>query len=121
MRVKEESQRAGLRLNIKKKKKYKIMASSPTTAWQTEGEKMEIVTDFLFLDSKITVDSDCSHKIRRQLLLGRKVMTKKQRHYSADKSPYSQGYGPPSGHSCGQRRQNAKELMPLNRGAGEDS
>ena len=50
------------------------MASSPTTAWQTEGEKMEIVTDFLFLDSKITVDSDCSHEIRRQLLLGRKMM-----------------------------------------------
>ena len=51
------------------------MASSPTTAWQTEGEKMEIVTDFLFLDSKITVDSDYSHEIRRQLLLGRKAMT----------------------------------------------
>ena len=51
------------------------MASSPTTAWQTEGEKMEIVTDFLFLDSKITADSDCSHEIRRRLFLGRKAMT----------------------------------------------
>ena len=72
MRMKEESNRAGLNLNIKK---TKIMASSPITAWQTEGEKVEAVTDFLFLGSKITVDSDCSHEIRRQLLLGRKVMT----------------------------------------------
>ena len=61
MRVKE-SERAGLRLNIKK---TKIMASSPITTWQIKGEKVEVVTDFLFLDSKITVDSDCSHEIRR--------------------------------------------------------
>ena len=72
MRVKEESERAGLRLNIKKSK---IMASSPITAWQMEGEKVEVVTDFLFLGSKITTDDDCSHEIRRQLLLGRKAMT----------------------------------------------
>ena len=72
VRVKEESERAGLNLNIKKK--TKIMASSPITAWQMEGEKVEVVTDFLFLGSKITVDSDCSHEIRRQLLLGRKAM-----------------------------------------------
>ena len=71
MRVKE-SERAGLRLNIKK---TKIMASSPITTWQIKGEKVEVVTDFLFLDSKITVDHDCSHEIRRQLLLGRKAMT----------------------------------------------
>ena len=79
------------------------MASGPITAWQIEGEKVEAVTDFLFLGSKITADGDCSHEIRRQLLLGRKVMTnldsvEKQRHYSADKGPYSQGYGLPSGH-----------------------
>ena len=97
MRVKEESERAGLSQNIKKKKS-KIMASSPITVWQIEGEKVEVVTDFLFLGFKISVDSDCSHEIRRQLLLGRKVMTKKQRHCSADKGPYSQRYGLPSGH-----------------------
>ena len=72
MRMKEESERADLRLNIKK---VKIMASSPTTAWQIEGEKVEVVTDFLFLGSKITADSDYSHEIRRQFLLGRKAMT----------------------------------------------
>ena len=76
MRVKEESERASLRLNIKKKKKKpKIMVSSPITAWQIEEEN-KVVTDFLFLGSKITADSDCSHEIRRLLLLGRKVMTK---------------------------------------------
>ena len=62
MRVKEESERAGLRLNIRK---TKIMASGPITAWQIEGEKVEAVTDFLFLGSKITANSDCSHEIRR--------------------------------------------------------
>ena len=72
MRVKEESERASLRLNIKK---TKITAPSPITAWQIEGEKVEVVTDFLFLGSKITVDGDCRHKIRRRLLPGRKVMT----------------------------------------------
>ena len=65
IRVKDESEKAGLRLNIKK---TKIMASGPITAWQIEGEKLEIVTDFLFLGSKITVDSNCSHEIRRRLL-----------------------------------------------------
>ena len=72
MRVKEESERAGLRLNIKK---TKIMASSRITIWQIEGEKVDVVTDFLFLGSKITADGDCSHEIRRRLLLGRKAMT----------------------------------------------
>ena len=71
MRVKEESERASLRLNIKK---TKITAPSPITAWQIEGEKVEVVTDFLFLGSKITAAGDCSHGIRR-LLPGRKVMT----------------------------------------------
>ena len=71
MRVKEESERA-LRLNTKK---TKISPSSPITAWQIEGERVEVVTDFLFLGFKITPDGDCSHEIRRQLLLGRKAMT----------------------------------------------
>ena len=70
--VKEKSERAGLKLNIKK---TKIMATSPITSWQIEGEKVEVVTDFLFLGSKITADGDCSHEIRRQLLHGRKAMT----------------------------------------------
>ena len=104
MQVKEESERAGLRLNIKKKKNYtKIMASGPITSRQIEGEKVEIVTDFLFLGSKVTADGDCSHEIRRRLLLGRKAMTNldkcvaKQRHYSANKGLHSQGYGLPDG------------------------
>jgi len=71
MRVKEESERASLKLNMKK---TKIMASSPVTSWQIEGEKVEVVTDFLFLGSKITADADCSHEIRRHLLLGRIAM-----------------------------------------------
>ena len=72
MRVKEESETTSLKLNIKK---TKIMASGTITSWQIEGEKVEIVTDFLFLGSKVTADGDCSHEIRRQLLLGRKVIT----------------------------------------------
>ena len=72
MRVKEESERACLKLN---NKKTKIMASSPITSWQIEGEKVEAVADFLFLGSKITADGDCSHEIRKCLLLGRKAMT----------------------------------------------
>ena len=72
MKVKEESEKAGLKLHIQK---TKIMASSSITSWQINGETMETVTDFIFLDSKITADGDCSHKIKRCLLLGRKVMT----------------------------------------------
>ena len=72
MRVKEESEKAGLKLNIKK---TKIMASSPIIAWQIEEENVEVVTDSLFLGSKITADVDCSHENRRQLLLGRKDIT----------------------------------------------
>ena len=71
MRVKEESERAGLKLNIKK---IKTMASGPITSWQIEGEKVEVVTEFLFLGSKITADGNCSHEIRRHMLLGRKGM-----------------------------------------------
>ena len=72
MKVKEESEKVGLNLSIQK---AKIMASGTITYIQIEGEKVEAVTDFLFLDSKITVDGDCSHEIRRRLLLGRKAMT----------------------------------------------
>ena len=72
MRVKEESEKAGLKLNIEKSK---IMASCPITSWQTDGEKVEAVTDFIFWGSKITVDVDYSHEIKRRLLLGRKAMT----------------------------------------------
>ena len=77
------------------------MASSPITAWQIEGEKVEAVTDFLFLGSKTTEDSDCSREIRRRWLLGRKAMTnlEKQGRCSTDKGPQSQGYGLPSGHA----------------------
>ena len=72
MKVKEESEKAGLKLNIQK---TKIMASSPITSWQIGGETVETVADFIFLGSKITADGDCSHDIKRLLLLGRKVMT----------------------------------------------
>ena len=73
MKVKEESKNAGIKLNIQK---TKIMESSPITSWQVEMGKVEVVTDFLFLGSKITADSDCSHEVKRHLLLGRKAMTK---------------------------------------------
>ena len=87
MKVKEESEKFGLKLSFQK---MKIMASDPITSWQTEKETMEIVTDFIFLGSKITVGSDCSHEIKRCLLLGRKAMTNldnvlKSRHYFAKK------------------------------------
>ena len=71
-RVKEESKKAGLKFSIQK---TKIVAPSPITSWQIEGQKVEAVTDFIFLGSKITLDSDCSHEIKRRLLLGRKAMT----------------------------------------------
>ena len=72
MKVKEESEKVGLKLNIQK---VKIMASGAITSWQIDRETMETVTDFIFLGSKITTDSDCSHEIKRHLLLGRKAMT----------------------------------------------
>ena len=72
MKVKEESEKASLKLNIQK---IKIMASSPITSWQIDGETVETVADFIFLGSKITADGDCSHEIKRHLLLGKKVMT----------------------------------------------
>ena len=72
MKMKEESEKGGLNLNIQK---TKIMASGPTTSWEIDGETVETVSDFIFLGSKITTDGDCSHEIKRRLLLGRKVMT----------------------------------------------
>ena len=72
MKVKEESEKVGLKLNIQK---TKIMTSSPITSWQIDGETMETESDFIFLGSKITANGDCSHEIKRLLLLGRKVMT----------------------------------------------
>ena len=91
MKVKEESEIVGLKLNIQK---IKIMASSFITSWQIDGETVDIVTDFIFLGSKITADGDWSCKIKRHLLLGKKVMTNlsKQRHYFANKGLSSQGY-----------------------------
>ena len=76
IRMKEESEKAGLKLNIQK---MKIMTSSPITLWQKNGVTVEIVIDFIFLGSKITVDGDCNHEIKRHLLLGRKAMTKLDR------------------------------------------
>ena len=91
MKVKEESENVGLKLNIQK---IKIMASGPITSWQTDGET---VSDLILGGSKVTVDGDCSHEIKRCLLLGRKVMTNldsllKSRHYFANKGPSSQSY-----------------------------
>ena len=101
IRVKEESEKDGSKLNIQKPK---IMASSPITSWQIDGEKLETVADFIFLGSKLTVDVNCSHEIKRCLLLGRKAMAnldsilQSQRHYFANKGRSSQGYGFSSGH-----------------------
>jgi len=97
LKVKEESEKVGLKLNIQK---MKIMASSPITSWQMDEETVETVAGFIFVGSKITADGDCSHDIKRGLLLGRKVrqLIKKQRHYFANKGPSSQGYGFSSSH-----------------------
>ena len=94
MKVKEESKKVGLKLNIQK---TKIMASGPITSWQIDGETVETVADFIFLDCKIIADGDCSHEIKRCLLLGRNAMTNldsvlKSRHYFANKGPYNQSY-----------------------------
>ena len=100
MEVKEESEKVGLKLNIQK---TKIMASGPITSWQIDGETMKIVTDFILWVSKITADGDCSHAIKRCLLLERKVMTTldsilKSRHYFSIKVPFGQSYGFSSSH-----------------------
>ena len=95
MKVKEESEKVDLKLNIQK---IKIMASDPITSWQTDGETVETRRDFIFLGSKITADGDCSHEMKRRLLLGRKVKTNidsllQSRDYFVNKGPSSQGYG----------------------------
>ena len=95
MKVKEESEKAGLKLSIQK---AKIMPSGSISSWQIDGEGMETVRDFTSGGSKITADGDCSHEIKRRLLLGSKVMTNldsilKSRHYFANKGPSSQSYG----------------------------
>ena len=98
MKVKEESGKAGLKLNIQK---AKSMASSPITSWQIDGETMETVTYFIFLDSKITADGDCSHEIKRRLLLGRMTNLDsifKSRDITLLTGPSSQGYGFSCGH-----------------------
>ena len=100
IKVKEETENVALKLNIQK---TKIMASGPITSWQIDGETMKRMTEFILGGSKITADGDCSHEIKRHLLLGRKAMTKldsvkKERHYFASKDPSSQSYGFPSSH-----------------------
>ena len=100
MKVKEESEKVGLMLSIQK---TKIMASGPITSWEVDGETVERVTDFIFGGSKTTADGDCSHEIKKRLLLGRKAMQprqhiKKQRQYFANKGPSSQSYGFASSH-----------------------
>ena len=100
MKVKQESGKVVLKFNIQK---TKIMASSPITSWQIDGETMETVTDFIFLGSKITADGNCCHEINRHLLLGRKAMTNlgsilKSRDHFVDKGLYSQSYGFSSTH-----------------------
>ena len=87
-KVKEESEKAGLKFNIQE---TKVMASGPITSWEIDGETVETVADFIFLCSKITADGECSHEIKRHLLLGRKAMT-------TDKGPSSQSYGFSSSH-----------------------
>ena len=100
MKVKEESEKVGLKLNIQK---TRIVASSPITSWQIDGETMNTETDIIFLGSQITADGDCSHEIKRHLLLGRKAMTnldstKMKRYHFANKGQYSQSYGLSSSH-----------------------
>ena len=98
MKVKEEREKVGLKLNIQK---IKIMASGPITSWQINGKTGETVADFIFLGSKFSADGDCSHEIKRRLLLGRTVMTSLDRILKSRDitlSTTSQGYGFPSGH-----------------------
>ena len=99
MKVKEESEKVGSKLNIQKRK---IMASGPITSWEIDGETVETVSDFILGGSKITTDGDCSHEIKRRLLLGRKVMTNLDSTFKsrdiANKGPSSQGYDFSCGH-----------------------
>ena len=128
MKVKEKSKKVGLKINIHK---MKIMASGPITSWEIDGETMETVSDFIFLGSKITAHGDCSHEIKRHLLLGRKVMTNLDSIFKSrditlpTKVRLVKAMVFPS--SCMdvrvglRRRLSAEELMLLNCGVGEDS
>ena len=128
MKVKEESEKVGLKLNIQK---TKIMASGPITSWQIDEETVETVADFIFLGSKITADGDCSHKIKRRLHLGRKVMTNldsilKSRDITLPTKVHliKATVFPVVMYGCGswtKRKLSAEELMLLNCGVGEDS
>ena len=95
MKVKEESEKVGLKFNIQE---TKIMVSGPITSWQVDGETMKTVTDFIWGGSKIIANGDCSHEIKRRLLLGRKVMTNLDSILKSREGPSSQGYGFSSGH-----------------------
>ena len=126
LKVKEQSETFGLNLNIQK---TKIMASGPTTSWEIDGETVETVSDFIFGGSKIKADGDCSHEIKRHLLLGRKVIwlhIQKQRYYFANKGPSSQCYGFSSDNvwmwelDCEESWALEKSML-LNCGVGEDS
>ena len=103
MKVKEESEKVGLKLNIQK---TKIMASGPITSWQIDGETVETVRDFIFVDSKITADGDCSHEIKKMLAPWKKNYeqpiqhTKRQRHYFANKGVSGQSFGFSHSHIC---------------------
>ena len=104
MKVKEESNKSGSKLNIQK---TQIMASGPITLWQIDEENMETVTDFIFLGFKITVDGDCSHEIKKMLVPWKKSYDKTRQHIKkqkhccfADKGPYRQSYGLSSSHRC---------------------
>ena len=126
MKVKEESEKAGLKLNIQK---TKILVSGPITSWQMDGETMETVTNFIFLGSNITADGNCSHEIKRRLLLGRKTIA------NLDNVLKSRGITLPTNvliakviffsvviYGCEKKRKlSAEELMLLNCGVGEDS
>ena len=126
--MREKSEKADLKQHSKK---TKVMASGPITSWQINGETVETVTDFIFLDSKITIDDDCSHEIKRRLLLGRKALTildsilKSKDAIFSNKSPSSQGYGFSSDHiwmwELDSIKLSTEELMLLNCGVGEDS
>ena len=125
MKVKEESEKVGLRLNIQK---TKIMASDSMISWQIDGETVQTVVDFILGGSKITAGGDCSHKIKRCLLIGKKIYDqprqhiKKQRHYFANKGSSCQGYGfSVVMYGCESWTiKKAEELMLLNCGVGED-
>ena len=115
MNVKEKSETVGLILNIQK---TKIMASGPITSWQIDGETVETVSDFIFLGSKITADGDCSHEIKRRLLLGRKAMTNQDSILKSrditDKDPSNQCYGFSSRHVCMRELDHKESCAPQN-------